>query len=118
MSTTALPAGGVESGHITAVGVIAVVILGIFGTGFTFALNYRLIADEGATNAATVGCLLPVVSIALGALVLDKALAFRTVAGMVVVLAGAGPARWQKRTNSASPLVTAGQAVGSRTAVR
>ncbi|MEU4492099.1 EamA family transporter [Streptomyces sp. NPDC023998] len=97
---------------------IAVVILGIFGTGFTFALNYRLIADEGATNAATVGCLLPVVSIAIGALVLDKALAFRTVAGMVVVLAGAGPARWQKRTNSASSLVTAGQAVGSRTAVR
>lgn len=97
---------------------IAVVILGIFRTGFTFALNYRLIADEDATDAATVGYLLPVVSIALGAIVLNEALTFRIVAGMVVVLAGVGLTRWQKRTNSASPLVAAGQAVGSRTTVR
>ncbi|MFK4225925.1 EamA family transporter [Streptomyces sp. NPDC019890] len=117
LSTTALPVGGLESGHISAVGVIAVVILGIFGTGFTFALNYRLIADEGATNAATVGHLLPVVSVALGALLLGEALTFRIVAGMVVVLAGVGLTRWQKRTNSASPLVTAGQTGGSRTTV-
>ncbi|MGI5404559.1 hypothetical protein ACQEVG_34910 [Streptomyces sp. CA-135486] len=58
------------------------------------------------------------VSIALGAIVLDEVLTFRIVAGMVVVLAGVGLTRWRKRTNSASPLVEAGQAVGSPTAVR
>ena len=46
--------------------------LGILGTGVTFYLNYRMIAEEGPTSAATVGYLLPVVSVALGALVLDE----------------------------------------------
>ncbi len=108
LSTVALPAGGVESVHVNMVGVVAVVVLGIFGTGFTFALNYRLIADEGATNAATVGYLLPVVSIALGALVLNEELTVRIVMGMVVVLVGVGltrvrpPAAVEERALSAS----------------
>jgi hypothetical protein len=42
------------------------VILGVVATGITFRLTYRIIAAEGATNAATVGYLLPVVSVALG----------------------------------------------------
>ncbi|MET7718928.1 DMT family transporter [Streptomyces sp. NPDC005407] len=116
LSTLALPAGGVDSVDINAVGLVAVIVLGIFGTGFTFALNYRLIADEGATSAATVGYLLPVVSIALGAIVLGEALTLRVVAGMVVVLTGVGLTRWQRRTPSASPLVGAEQSVASRTA--
>nr|WP_309226113.1 DMT family transporter [Streptomyces lunaelactis] len=102
----ALPAGGLESVDIDPAGLIAVVILGIFGTGFTFALNYWLIADEGATNAATVVYLLTVVSITLGAVVLGEQLTFRVVAGMVAVLVGVGPARWQKRTSSPSVQVT------------
>lgn len=72
--------------NVTAV--VAVVVLGVFGTGFTFFLNYRIIEDEGPTSAATVGYLLPVVSVALGALVLDEPLTPRIVAGMAVVLAG------------------------------
>jgi drug/metabolite transporter (DMT)-like permease len=104
LSALALPDGGLVSVHINPTGVIAVVILGIFGTGFTFALNYRLIADEGATNAATVGYLLPVVSVVLGAIVLNEELNVRVIAGMVVVLVGVGMTRWRKRTPS--PLVT------------
>jgi drug/metabolite transporter (DMT)-like permease len=73
--------------------VIAVVILGIFGTGFTFALNYQLIADEGPTSAATVGYLLPVVSVALGAIVLHEELTLRVIMGMAVVLVGVGLTR-------------------------
>ncbi len=72
--------------NVTAV--VAVVVLGVFGTGFTFILNYRIIEDEGPTSAATVGYLLPVVSVALGALVLDEPLTPRVAAGMAVVLAG------------------------------
>ena len=72
--------------NVTAI--VAVVVLGVFGTGFTFILNYRIIEDEGPTSAATVGYLLPVVSVALGALVLDEPLTPRVVAGMAVVLAG------------------------------
>lgn len=78
--------GGV--GDVGWAGVGAVVVLGVFATGLTFHLNYRVIAEEGPTSAATVGYLLPVVSVVLGALVLDEPLTVRVVAGMAVVLVG------------------------------
>ncbi|MFD5780314.1 DMT family transporter [Streptomyces sp. NPDC126933] len=98
LSALALPAGGPLLVPLTVTAVVAVAVLGIFCTGFTFYLNYRLIADEGPTNAATVGYLLPVVSVALGALVLGKKVGLRVVAGMVVVLVGVGMTQWRKRT--------------------
>lgn len=76
---------------------IAVAVLGIFGTGFAFALNYRLITDEGPTNAAAVGYLLPVVSVLLGALFLGETLTPHVVAGMVVVLGGVSLTRVRRR---------------------
>lgn len=93
ITTLALPAGGLEPVHLDLTAVLAVVVLGVFGTGFAFALNYRLIADEGPTQAATVGYLLPVVSVLLGALVLGEDLNPRVIAGMVVVLAGVAMTR-------------------------
>lgn len=80
-----------------ATAIVAVVVLGVFGTGATFVLNYRIIADEGPTSAATVGYLLPVVSVALGAIVLDEPLTVRVVAGMAVVLAGVALTRSSAR---------------------
>ncbi|MFJ4790516.1 DMT family transporter [Streptomyces sp. NPDC088794] len=85
-STLALPVAGPLHPDPTAL--LAVTALGILGTGVTFYLNYRLIADEGPTNAATVGYLLPVVSVTLGALVLDERVGWRVVTGMAVVLTG------------------------------
>ncbi|NUT96980.1 MAG: DMT family transporter, partial [Saccharothrix sp.] len=86
LSSLALPASG--PAHLNVTAVVAVVVLGIFGTGATFVLNYRIIEDEGPTAAATVGYLLPVVSVALGAIVLGEPLTVRIVVGMAVVLAG------------------------------
>ncbi|MET7602631.1 DMT family transporter [Streptomyces avermitilis] len=90
-STLALPAAGPM--HADATALLAVTVLGVFGTGVTFYLNYRLIADEGPTSAATVGYLLPVVSVALGALVLGETIGLRVLAGMAVVLAGVAMTR-------------------------
>lgn len=106
LSGLALPvAGGAGSGSVDLTGVAALVVLGVLGTGVTFYLNYRLIEDEGPTSAATVGYLLPVVSVALGALVLGEELSVRVVAGMAVVLAGVALTR---RTKVApSPLIPA-----------
>ncbi|MGW8949343.1 DMT family transporter [Streptomyces sp. NPDC055709] len=99
LSILALPAaGGLAPVRADATAVVAVVVLGIFGTGFTFFLNYRLIADEGATSAATVGYLLPVVSVALGAVVLCEAIGPRVVLGMLTVLAGVAMTRGRGRT--------------------
>ncbi|MGW1210209.1 DMT family transporter [Streptomyces sp. NPDC002499] len=106
-STLALPVAGPLHPDPTAL--LAVTALGILGTGVTFYLNYRLIADEGPTNAATVGYLLPVVSVTLGALVLDERVGWRVVTGMAVVLTGValsnrrrGPAPFRGAGNCAT----------------
>lgn len=77
-----------DFGSRTTLSTVAVVVLGVACTGFTFYLSYRLIADEGATSTAMVGYLLPVVSVGLGALVLAEQITFRVVAGMLAVLCG------------------------------
>ncbi len=96
LAALALPVDGGRPGF-DGLAVLAVVLLGVFGTGFTFYLNYRLIEDEGPTGAAVVGYLLPVVSVALGAVVLGEGVTVRVVAGMVVVLAGVGLTRVKPR---------------------
>ncbi|MDX3779594.1 DMT family transporter [Streptomyces europaeiscabiei] len=106
----ALPAGSSLAAGVDLTALAAVTVLGIFGTGITFYLNYRLIADEGATSAATVGYLLPVVSIALGALFLDERVGPRVIAGMVVVLAGVALTRPRKGAAGVGVDPTAGPA--------
>ncbi|GGU96284.1 hypothetical protein GCM10010275_37710 [Streptomyces litmocidini] len=96
LSTPAVAAGGRAT--VTVTGLLAVLVLGVFATGLTFHLNYRMIAEEGPTSAATVGYLLPVVSVTLGALVLDEPLTARTLTGMTVVLVGVGLTRLRARS--------------------
>lgn len=93
----AMPVGGLQAIHLHWDAALAVGVLGVFGTGFAFALNYRIITDEGPTNAATVGYLLPVVSVLLGALFLDETLTPHVIAGMVVVLGGVALTRVRRR---------------------
>lgn len=97
LTALTLPAGGLTPITIDPKTLVVVVILGVVATGATFHLTYRIIAAEGATNAATVGYLLPVVSVALGAIVLDEGLSVRIIAGMVVVLVGVGLTRQHRR---------------------
>ncbi|MEU0412609.1 DMT family transporter [Streptomyces griseorubiginosus] len=85
-TTLSVPVAGPVDADLTALG--AVTALGILGTGVTFYLNYRLIADEGPVTAATVGYLLPVVSVTLGAVLLDERVGLRVLTGMGIVLAG------------------------------
>ncbi|HEX5405515.1 MAG TPA: EamA family transporter [Pseudonocardiaceae bacterium] len=90
----ALPfTGGLETVRFGVAPLIAVSILGIAGTGIALVLNNRLIADEGVTTATSVGYLLPVVSVLLGALFLDEQLNVRILIGMVVVLVGVALSR-------------------------
>ncbi|MGB3440275.1 MAG: DMT family transporter [Actinophytocola sp.] len=103
----AMPVGGFGAIHLRWDAAIAIAILGIFGTGFAFALNYRLITDEGPTNAATVAYLLPVVSVLLGALFLGEDLTPHVIAGMVVVLGGVALTRVRRRQIVAPPPVVA-----------
>lgn len=97
LTAVAMPVYGLAPIHLHWGAAVAVTILGVFGTGLAFALNYRIITDEGPTNAATVGYLLPVVSVLLGALFLHEALTPHVIAGMVVVLGGVALTRVRRR---------------------
>jgi drug/metabolite transporter (DMT)-like permease len=107
LTALTLPAGGLTSIDIDPKTLIVVVILGVVATGVTFHLTYRIIAAEGATNAATVGYLLPVVSVALGAIVLDEGLSLRIAAGMAIVLVGVGLTRRRRRQRPLPPATPA-----------
>jgi len=68
----------------------SVIILGVLGTGIAYVLNYRLIADEGATAASTVTYLLPIVAVILGVLILSEPLSWNLAVGGLVILVGVG----------------------------
>ena len=101
LAALSLPRDGFDAVQLDAKAVVAVLVLGVFSTGVTFHLTFRIIAEEGATNASAVGYLLPVVSIALGVIVLGEDFSLRIAAGMVVVLLGVGLTRRRQRPQSA-----------------
>jgi drug/metabolite transporter (DMT)-like permease len=107
LTALALPVASTAP-HLTLTAVVAVTILGVFGTGITFYLNYRILSDEGPTAAATVGYLLPVVSVALGAVFLGEPLSLRVIGGMAVVLVAVGLTRWRPQVPANCPASSAG----------
>jgi drug/metabolite transporter (DMT)-like permease len=86
-------AGGLDPVRLSAGPLVAVAVLGVASTGIAFLLNNRLIADEGAVTATSVGYLLPIVSVLLGAAFLGEGLNLRIIAGMLVVLGGVALSR-------------------------
>ncbi len=104
LTALVLPVAGAEEVDLRTDSVIALMALGLGGTGFAYVLNYRLVADEGPTAASTVTYLMPVVSVVLGAVALGEDVGPRLVAGIVVVLLGVGLVQ---RRRTVRPEVTA-----------
>jgi drug/metabolite transporter (DMT)-like permease len=100
MLAIALAVSGAPRPHLTAVGVTALAVLGIIGTGFAYVLNYQIITSEGATVASTVTYLLPVVAIVLGVLVLSEGITATSLAGIAVVLVGVALTRRRAQSPS------------------
>jgi drug/metabolite transporter (DMT)-like permease len=67
---------------------LAVVLLGVLGTGYAHLLNYRSIAEVGPTRASVVTQLVPVVAVTVGVLFLDEPFHLRIVAGAALTLFG------------------------------
>jgi drug/metabolite transporter (DMT)-like permease len=97
MLALALAVSGVQTPHVTGEDVVALVVLGIIGTGIAYVLNYQIITSEGATVASTVTYLVPVVAIVLGVLVLGESITAITLAGIALVLAGVALSRRQAK---------------------
>jgi len=83
--------------HLPARVVIAMAVLGALGTGLAYALQHALIRSAGATFASTVTYWIPVVSIALGVVVLGERLAWNAPVGAAIIIAGALVSRARTR---------------------
>jgi len=68
---------------------IAVVVLGVVGTGIAFAIMGTLVGRVGSTRASFITYLIPVVSLALGVVFRDDSVAPLALVGIVFVVAGA-----------------------------
>jgi drug/metabolite transporter (DMT)-like permease len=68
--------------------ILAVVWLGLLGSGLAYLSYFRILQHWGATRTSMVAYLLPVWGIALGALVLSEPIAPSTLVGAVLVIGG------------------------------
>lgn len=67
--------------------VLSMVLLGSIGTGVAYILSFRIIADLGPTVASLCTYIIPVVALAVGALVLDEAITARVIVGGAITIA-------------------------------
>jgi drug/metabolite transporter (DMT)-like permease len=79
----------------------ALAILGVFGTGLAYIINYALIRNEGPTHASVVTYLVPIVSVALGVAVLSESLTPGLLTGSALVLFGIALSRRTPPTHNA-----------------
>ncbi len=68
---------------------IALTILGIFGTGIARTMFANLVGSVGATRSSMIGYLVPIAAIVLGILVRNESVGLLEIAGTIVVLIGA-----------------------------
>lgn len=74
--------------HLAPHRVLAVLILGLVGTGYAYLLNYRSINAVGATRASVVTQLIPVVAVTIGVVFLGEPFRWRLVIGGGLTLLG------------------------------
>jgi drug/metabolite transporter (DMT)-like permease len=70
--------------------IVAVIWLGLLGSGAAYLIFFRLLRSWGATRTSLVAYLLPIWGIVLGALVLSEPIDARLLAGTALVIAGIG----------------------------
>ncbi|WP_017587290.1 DMT family transporter [Nocardiopsis ganjiahuensis] len=68
---------------------LAVTVLGVFGTGFAYILNYAIVRAAGATVATTVTYVVPVVAVTAGVVLLGETLSWNQPLGALVIILGA-----------------------------
>ena len=91
--------------------VLAIVWLGIIGSGLAYLCYFTILANWGATRTSLVAYLLPVVGIVLGAVVLGDPVTLNRIAGTALVIAGIalvnrGPAAQRTGNRRHAPAAT------------
>lgn len=74
--------------HLHPLSVLAVLVLGVGGSGIAYLLYYFMMNTLGATRATTVTFLLPLTAVFWGATLLHEIITVQTIVAMVVILGG------------------------------
>jgi drug/metabolite transporter (DMT)-like permease len=77
------------SGGSILVPLLAVLVLGILGTGIAMSFQYDVVRAAGPTVGSSVTYLIPMVSVALGVVVLGERLQWPQLVGAAVILGAA-----------------------------
>ncbi|MFN8125882.1 MAG: EamA family transporter [Candidatus Nanopelagicales bacterium] len=85
---------GDPPGPMSATAAISVLGLGILGTGVAMAMFWQVLREAGATVAATVTYVVPLVSTTVGVVLLHEHLRWNELVGGVVVIAGVLLTQW------------------------
>jgi drug/metabolite transporter (DMT)-like permease len=83
-----LLAGMAPHGEVTGSVVVAMLLLGMMGSGLAYVLNFSIVAAAGASTASTVTYLTPIVAAAVGVTLLGEQVSWNEPLGGLVVLAG------------------------------
>jgi len=91
-------------GELSMKAIGSMLALGVFGSGVAFALNMRVITNAGASTAAFVTYLVPLVATTLGIVLLGESLTWNLPVGALVVLTGVAIAQGLIRPPRRSPV--------------
>jgi drug/metabolite transporter (DMT)-like permease len=80
---------GVSNDFYRPQSVIAMLCLGIFGSGFAYIWNFAITAAAGSAIASTVTYLTPVVAVIVGFLYLGEVIVWHEIVGALIVIVGA-----------------------------
>lgn len=94
---------GISSGPLTSSSFIALLALGVLGSGIAYVLNFRIIERSDATTASTVTYLTPLVAVVVGAVLLQEQISWHEPVGGLLIVIGAATAqgltaKWRQRT--------------------
>jgi drug/metabolite transporter (DMT)-like permease len=77
---------------------IALLFLGVFGSGLAFVLSYYLLHEIGPTRTSMVTYLFPIGGVILGVIFLNEQLSWQLLAGTVLVIASLAVVNWKPKT--------------------
>jgi len=80
---------GVEKYEYQTASVLAMIALGVFGSGFAYIWNFKVMALAGSAIASSVTYLTPVVAVIVGAIFLQEKIHWYEPVGALIVLLGA-----------------------------
>ena len=82
--------------------VLGMLGLGVFGSGFAYLWNFKVMEDAGSAIASTVTYLTPLVAVAVGLVFLNEKITWHEPVGALIVLLGAAIAQERIKINRSS----------------